>query len=248
MPSPGAVAAAHLRRARRRVRDAVIGGEPDVRTVREDVALRYLRGAGLEIGALDFPLGMPPGARVRYVDRKPNDGLRADFPELAGREFVPVDVVDDATTLATVPDGSVDFVVASHVIEHLEDPIGGLLAWLRVTRPGGVVWLAVPERRRTFDSERPRTPLEHVVRDHDEGPAWSRTAHYEEWARLVDGIEEQYVPAYAQEWIEKGMSIHFHVWELEDVAELLLHAARERADLVHLQANGHENLAVLRRS
>jgi len=247
VPAATEIAKTHLRRARRRARDAVLGGEPDVRTVREDVALRYLRGDGLELGALDFPLRMPARARVRYVDRKPNEGLRADFPELAGQEFVPVDIVDDATTLATVPDGSQDFVVASHVIEHLEDPIGALRAWLRVVKPGGVVWLAVPDRRRTFDAERPTTPLEHVVRDHAEGPDWSRTAHYEEWARLVDKIEEKWVPAYAQEWIEKGMSIHFHVWELEDFAQLLVHAARDRADLEHLQTNGHENLAVLRK-
>ena len=37
-----------------------------------------------------------------------------------------VDVVDDAQTLATFPDESVDFVIANHVLEHLEDPIGAL--------------------------------------------------------------------------------------------------------------------------
>jgi predicted SAM-dependent methyltransferase len=241
------IARAHATRARRRVRDVVLSRDPDVRTVREDLALRFLRGDGIEIGALDFPLRVPPGARVRYVDRKDEAGLRTDFPELDGHEFVPVHIVDDATTLATIPDASLDFVVASHVIEHLEDPIGALRAWLRVTKPDGVVWLAVPDRRRTFDAGRPATTLEHVIRDHAEGPAWSRTGHYEEWARLVDGIEERYVPAYAQEWIEKGMSIHFHVWELEDLAQLLLHAARDVADLEHLQTNGHENLAVLRK-
>lgn len=248
MPSAGVIAKAHLDRARRRLRDRVVRERDDVRTVREDLARRFLRGDGLELGALDFPLRMPPGARCRYVDRKPEAGLREDFPELAGQAFVPVDVVDDASTLATVPDASVDFVVASHVLEHLEDPIGALRAWLRVVRPGGIVWLALPERRETFDRERPVTPLEHLVRDHDEGPAWSRRAHYEEWARFVVRVDEADVAAHARDLEERGMSIHFHVWELDGLTELLLRVADGAADLEHISRNRHENLAILRRS
>ena len=30
--------------------------------------MRFLRGTGIEIGALDFPLRVPPGAQVSYVD------------------------------------------------------------------------------------------------------------------------------------------------------------------------------------
>jgi SAM-dependent methyltransferase len=242
--SPVAVARVRLRRARRRLRDAVVGSDPDVRTVREDLALRHLRGSGLEIGALDFPLRVPAGARVRYVDRKPNEGLREDFPELAGHDFVPVDVVDDATTLATIADETQDFVIASHVIEHLQDPIGALRAWVRVLRPGGVLWLAVPDRRQTFDHKRPPTPLDHVIRDHEEGPEASRRGHYEEWARLVNDLDEEHVAEYVDGLVAEGASIHFHVWELDGLVELLLHAV-PGADLVHVQSNGHENLAVL---
>lgn len=48
---------------------------PDPKTAREDVAVAYLRGEGIEIGALDHPLRIPRGARVRYVDYLDLDDL-----------------------------------------------------------------------------------------------------------------------------------------------------------------------------
>src|SRR5690606_20635940 len=128
---------------------------------------------------------LPPGARVRYVDRLSTVDLRAQYPELAALPLVEVDVVDDGERLSRIADASLDFVVASHFLEHCEDPIGALLAFLRVLRPGGVLYLAVPEKRLCeFDVARPVTPLDHVIADHAEGPERSRRAHYLEWARL----------------------------------------------------------------
>ena len=34
----------------------------------EHAAAVYLKGSGIEIGALNLPLRVPPSARVRYVD------------------------------------------------------------------------------------------------------------------------------------------------------------------------------------
>jgi len=237
-------------RVRRRVRDDVLRRGGDLRTVRGDIAGRYLRGEGIEIGALDIPLQLPRDARVRYVDRKDVAGLRADFTNLADRAFVDVDVVDDGERLATFPAGSLDFVVANHMIEHTEDPIGTLEAHVRVLRPGGVLYLAVPDRRRTFDAVRARTPLGHHLRDHEEGPAWSRRDHYREWVRLVERFDEADVEARAAQLEAEGASIHFHVWELEDFAALLAHCREALglpAHVVHLQAHHNEFVVVLRK-
>ena len=100
----------------------------EVARVRRQLARRFLRGDGLEIGALNLPLWMPRGARVRYVDRKPLEGLRAEYPEWAAWDIVAPDVVADGETLAGIPDASADFVVANHFLEHTEDPIGTLEA------------------------------------------------------------------------------------------------------------------------
>lgn len=237
-----------LFRARRAMRDRLLA-EPDFKTVREDLAARYLRGDGLELGALNLPLRLPAGARVRYVDRKavPEE----DWPEMAGQGFAPVDVVDDAQTLATVPDASQDFVVANHVLEHLEDPIAALEAFARVLRPGGIAYIALPEHDRTFDAPRPATTIAHLVRDHAEGPAASRPGHYEEWVRLVERFDEADVPGRARDLDAKDDSIHFHVFSRHSWTALLLHLRADAAlpfDLELVQANGDEFVTLLRRA
>ncbi|UYN97348.1 MAG: class I SAM-dependent methyltransferase [Enhydrobacter sp.] len=52
----------------------------------------------------------------------------------------------DAHELAGIADDTFDFVYASHIIEHLEDPARALLNWWRVLRPGGYLILYLPER------------------------------------------------------------------------------------------------------
>lgn len=46
------------------------------------LADRFLRGDGIEIGALHRPVPLPEGATVRYVDRLYTDDLRSEYNEL----------------------------------------------------------------------------------------------------------------------------------------------------------------------
>jgi SAM-dependent methyltransferase len=193
--------------------------------VRNELARRYVRGAGLEIGGLHRPLRLPPEARVRYVDRLTVEQLRTHYPELEGEPLVEVDVVDDGELLQTIGDGSADFVIANHFLEHCEDPLSALRTQLRVLRPGGISFLTLPDKRATFDAPRVETELAHVVRDYEDGPAWSRRAHFEETARDTEGAAD--VEARAQELIDLGYSIHFHVWTPDRFRELLEHARTE---------------------
>lgn len=185
------------------------------------IAAEYLTGNGLEIGALHAPLRVPKGTKVRYVDRLPVDELRKHYPELCGFPLVNVDILGNGEALVTVADASVDFLVANHVIEHTEDPISTLQAWLRVLRPRGVLFIAVPNKLHTFASERPLTTLEHLVHDYDEGPEWSRRDHYEEWARLVEKAPEGEIKAHAKQLLETNYSIHYHVWTEVEFLEFL---------------------------
>jgi predicted SAM-dependent methyltransferase len=195
----------------------------EVARVRRQLAGRFLEGDGLEVGALNLPLWMPRGARVRYVDRKPLEGLRAEYPEWAAWDIVAPDIVADGETLAGIPDGSADFVVANHFLEHTEDPIGTLGAHLRVLRPGGVGFYAVPDKRFTFDVRRPVTSVAHVAADHREGPERSRSEHFLEWTRLVSEVPEDRAAAEAARLEAQRASIHFHVWTPDAFAELLVH-------------------------
>jgi SAM-dependent methyltransferase len=199
-------------------------------SARMRIANRYLSGDGIEIGALHNPLPVPRSARIRYVDRLPVSELRAHYPELEQEPLVHVDILDDGERLATIGDSTLDFVIGNHFLEHTQDPVGTLVNAFRVLRPKGVIYLAVPDKRHTFDSDRPVTEFEHVLRDFDEGPEVSRRDHFEEWARLVDRVPEDEVPRRAEQLMEQEYSIHFHVWTQREALELLT-ALRERLHL-----------------
>lgn len=220
---------------------------------RRNLARRYLRGRGIEIGALHFPLEMPRGAQVQYVDRMKTKELRCQYPELAHSALVEVTIVDDGETLGAMCDASQDFVVANHLIEHCQNPISSIENWLRVLRPGGILFCAVPDKRYTFDWPRQITPLEHVRRDYDEGPAWSRRKHFREAAEFNgDGTRrsEEETERLSQRWEESDYSIHFHVWTQFEFFQMLCHCRQKLAmpfDIEAFQKNNIEFIVVLRK-
>lgn len=188
---------------------------------REYLAIKYLIGSGIEIGALCSPLSVPYGVQVKYVDRLSVKDLRSQYPELKNSACVEVDIIDDGQTLTKVPSDSCDFVIANHFLEHCEDPISAIKTFLRVLKTGGVLYMAVPDKRYTFDAGRPVTALQHIVKDHEEGPALSRQQHLDEWRALVDNKFKD-DPARSVEVLkDDSYSIHFHVWTYLELMELM---------------------------
>lgn len=197
---------------------------------------RWLTGSGLEIGALHNPLPVPPGVQVRYVDRAPTEELQRHYSDIPPEDFVPISVIGDAQDLSAVASDSVDFVIANHLVEHLEDPIRGLQEMLRAIRPGGVLYVALPDPRATFDRHRDTTPVEHVLAEYRGGTAATREQHFAEW---VDRVERNVHPEIAPDdasftarvaaLMEMDYSIHFHVWRPETFLDLLSAARREGA-------------------
>jgi SAM-dependent methyltransferase len=238
-----------FRRSQRAARDMVLrGGASDPKTIREDAALRFLRGKGIEIGALDFPLRLPGGTSVRYVDYLDEVGLRETYNGTLrdGRPLVVPDVVDDGARLASFADASLDFVVANHMLEHVEDPIAALQHQLRVLRAGGILYLTLPDARESFDAPRERTTPEHLLRDHREGPQVSRREHYEECARDIEGHSGDILTKRLQEMESECLRPHFHVWEPASFAGFL--AALDLPFVLELlQASVGEFIVVLRK-
>ena len=56
----------------------------------------FLKGNGLEIGALHNPLRVPETAKVKYVDRMSVEDLKKHYPELNALDLVEVDIIDAA--------------------------------------------------------------------------------------------------------------------------------------------------------
>jgi SAM-dependent methyltransferase len=132
---------------------------------RRRTAERYLRGDGLEIGALDHPMPVPPQAKVRYVDYISRQESAVKHSQLILDEIVEVDYIDDGFTLSTILSASQDFVIANHVLEHSPDPIGALLNWSRVLKSNGVLLFSVPISAKSFDKGRQITTVEHLAED-----------------------------------------------------------------------------------
>jgi predicted SAM-dependent methyltransferase len=226
---------------------------------RAEFAYRFLRGEGLEIGALNRRLLVPAWATTRNVDRLPTDELRAAYPELARLDLATVDVVDDGERLETIEADSQDFIVANHFLEHTEDPIGTIAIHLGKLKPGGILFYAVPDKRYTFDHRREVTTVEHIVRDHEEGPEWSRREHYDEYGAAVLGGEEdrgaqdfaERAESYARELEASQASIHAHTFTAASFLALLLKCRERLDDGFEIEAfarHEEEAVAVLRKA
>lgn len=123
--------------------------------------------AGLEIGALCRPIVAPGSGPVRYVDHMSTPDLRIKYaqdPNVDIAQIVEVSYVWGKQSLPeAVGDERFDYVVASHVIEHVPDTIGWLREIGAVLKPGGVLSLAIPDMRYTFDCLRVCTTFADLV-------------------------------------------------------------------------------------
>jgi len=220
--------------------------------VRDFLALQYLHGTGIEIGALTAPCKVAEGTVVTYVDSRTTGELIKYYSgEMHGHKVVEVDLVADAHTLAGIESESQDFVVANQVLEHLENPLLSIENMLRVVRPGGVVFLSLPDKRHTFDSGRPVTPYEHVLDEYRLGPDKNREGHYREWMKLVENVPEtDFLPRLHLLMNVLHYPIHFHVWsqfemwEMFDRARSVLPCSYE---IDCFKANDAEALFILRK-
>ena len=124
-------------------------------------------GPGIEFGPLAAPLVRKTKGDVVYVDHATRVDLTAKYAGDAAvdaRHIVDVDVVWTGQPLHTcLPHRDYAYVVASHVIEHLPDPVGWLMEIAGILRPGGIVILAVPDKRYTFDRFRQLTTVSDLL-------------------------------------------------------------------------------------
>jgi SAM-dependent methyltransferase len=120
---------------------------------------------GLEIGAAAHnPFGLKTRNVGLAADRDPFDYefFKQSQLEMCG-SFATIDISADAASIP-VPDDSADFVLHSHVWEHLPNPLIALDEWVRITRSGGYLFVIVPKRdAAASDKARPVTSLSSLV-------------------------------------------------------------------------------------
>jgi predicted SAM-dependent methyltransferase len=123
---------------------------------------------GMEIGPLSTPVVSKRDGKIIYVDHADTETLREKYKDdsyVDVHEIVEIDAIWGQNTLqqALGEGRKVNYVIASHVIEHVPD----LITWLHELRAildaGGEIRLAVPDRRFTFDYLRQESRLSDVL-------------------------------------------------------------------------------------
>lgn len=131
---------------------------------------------GLELGPLANPVVRRDMGDIRYLDHVDTDTLRARYTTHDGFDvdaIVPIDYVSTNGSIHDAANADVpfDYVIASHVIEHVPDLIGWLHDIRSVLRDDGVLSLAIPDHRRCFDALRSPTVTADIVHAHLTRPA-----------------------------------------------------------------------------
>jgi predicted SAM-dependent methyltransferase len=191
------------------------------RDLRKDLSCTFLRGCGIEIGALNKPLPVSPTATVCYIDRMMSAALFEQYPEIDETTVVTPDILDDGETLGSLKDDSQDFVIANHFLEHAENPILCIRNFVRVLKEGGIIYLALPDKEKTFDRNRKETTIKHLLKDYRSGGKRSRKKHYRQWAEHVNGMKGREIKQRAKALEREKYSIHFHVWTFESALHFI---------------------------
>jgi SAM-dependent methyltransferase len=141
-------------------------------------------------------------------------------------------LIAEAANLDEVADDAYDAVLASHVLEHLADPLGALAEWRRVVRPGGHLLLIVPHRDGTFDHRRPVTSLAHMQDDAEHRTGEDDLTHLQEIIELHDLARDPGAPnrqAFEQRCRENPelRAMHHHIFVSRTVIEVCRAAGLE---------------------
>lgn len=124
---------------------------------------------GIELGASYAPiLPKAEGYRVLVIDHADQEQLRTKYRPhgVDVSRIEPVDAIDDGSEFGELSDDGegFDYILASHVFEHLPDPIHFLQRCERALKETGKLILLVPDRRFCFDYLRPVSTAGHMLR------------------------------------------------------------------------------------
>jgi len=101
------------------------------------------------------------------------------------------------------------------------NPVLAIENWLRVLKPGGLLYLIVPDKRTTFDKKRLRTSLEHMILDYQRPCKKRDFEHYLDYSINVHGLQGTEALKDAEKLFVEDYSIHFHVFIPSDIKALL---------------------------
>ena len=129
------------------------------------------------------------------------------------------DLLSDFHNIGELPDNSYDWVISSHVIEHLENPIKALLGSHKVLKTEGYIYSVLPLYTQTFDKNREVTSLQHLIDDYESNKVGADWVHIDEFIRNYDCESDLVFKGDRQKWLDNfklkpERHTHYHVFDL----------------------------------
>jgi SAM-dependent methyltransferase len=191
-----------------------------------EIATSRLRGSGIEFGAGTTPLSVPLGCNVQYADIVGEQGLRDVAYQAQGSDFVPVTHVMGLEDMDAVADGSLDFVIACHVIEHVRNPLRAFQQVYRKLKRNGFFVLIVPDMQQTFDKDRKLTSLAHIISDYKDPSEERDKEHYFEFFGMVMNVPEVLLDQFVPDAMKERKDLHYHTWTYETFQQMVEYGRR----------------------
>lgn len=128
------------------------------------LAHEYCIGKGIELGAASHnPFGLEDCKNI--APSRDEDFFGNHQVEICG-EKAKIDIYGTADIIP-IETNSLDYVISSHVIEHVPDLIGSFLEWNRVLKDKGIIFIIVPKRNALpTDEGRPLSDIKQFMDAH----------------------------------------------------------------------------------
>jgi SAM-dependent methyltransferase len=121
------------------------------------------------------------GQTVWEGSLKEGDNFFYDKNHKPGHQYI-----TEATDLHRLVSGAYDFVLSSHTLEHVANPLLALSEWVRVLKEDGLIVVVVPHKDGTFDHRRPTTTLMHLREDFEKNTSENDLTHLDEILKYHD--------------------------------------------------------------
>lgn len=143
------------------------------------------------------------------------------FKDKVGHQYI-----SDGIELSQIDNGKYDFVISSHCLEHIANPLKALNEWRRIIKDEGILLLILPNKVSNFDRYRPTTTFEHILEDYNTQMTEHDLTHVEEVLSLTDFVQnmsEDEKENFRQQCLDNfnNRYLHHHVFDLELMQKMI---------------------------
>jgi hypothetical protein len=108
-----------------------------------ELLMSWMAGTGIAVKARQRWRSLPFGENLRFADDRSIAELRADRPEWRAQSLAPVSIIDDVSSLPSLPDASLDYMVAYHLLMDEDRIYQACDTAARLLRPDGTLLLPI---------------------------------------------------------------------------------------------------------